>query len=104
MKAVYVVGTLDTKREELAYVRDVIEATGVVAVARRRRHDHDTPVGARRRPARSPLTTRAARLRCRLGPRQAVGAMAVAFEAYVRANEERRSGASSGSAGREARR
>ena len=32
MKAVYVVGTLDTKREELAYVRDVVEATGVVAV------------------------------------------------------------------------
>ena len=25
MKAVYVVGTLDTKREELAYVRDVVE-------------------------------------------------------------------------------
>src|SRR6185295_2772924 len=32
MKAVYVVGTLDTKREELAYVRDVVEATGVIAV------------------------------------------------------------------------
>ena len=28
MRAVYVVGTLDTKREELAYVRDVVEATG----------------------------------------------------------------------------
>ena len=32
MKAVYVVGTLDTKREEVAYVRDVVEATGMVAV------------------------------------------------------------------------
>jgi uncharacterized protein (UPF0261 family) len=32
MKAVYVVGTLDTKHDELAYVRDIVEATGVVAV------------------------------------------------------------------------
>ena len=87
MKAVYVVGTLDTKREELACVRDVVEATGVVAVlvdvgptAHQSRADGKAAEVASHHPDGAGAVASTDR-------GDAVGAMAVAFEAYVRANE-----------------
>jgi uncharacterized protein (UPF0261 family) len=87
MKAVYVVGTLDTKREELAYVRDVIESTGVVAVlvdVGTTEHQSSADVKAAEVASRHPRGAAAVASSDR---GEAVGAMAVAFEAYVRANE-----------------
>ncbi len=86
MKAVYVVGTLDTKREELAYVRDVIEATGVVAVlvdVGTTEHQSSADVKAGEVASHHPDGA-AAVVSSDRGV--AVGAMAVAFEAFVRAN------------------
>jgi uncharacterized protein (UPF0261 family) len=87
MKAVYVVGTLDTKREELAYVRDVVEATGVVAVlvdVGTTEHQSSADVKAGEVASHHPDGA-AAVVSSDRG--EAVGAMAVAFEAFVRANE-----------------
>ena len=87
MKAVYVVGTLDTKREELAYVRDVVEATGVVAVlvdVGTTDHQSSADVKAGEVASHHPDGAGAVASTDR---GEAVGAMAVAFEAYVRANE-----------------
>ena len=87
MKAVYVVGTLDTKREELAYVRDVVEATGVVAVlvdVGTTEHQSSADVKAAEVASHHPDGAGAVASTDR---GDAVGAMAVAFEAYVRANE-----------------
>ncbi len=87
MKAVYVVGTLDTKREELAYVRDVIESTGVVAVlvdVGTTDHQSSADVKAGEVASHHPGGA-AAVVSSDRG--EAVGAMAVAFEAFVRANE-----------------
>jgi uncharacterized protein (UPF0261 family) len=87
MKAVYVVGTLDTKREELAYVRDVIESTGVVAVlvdVGTTEHQSSADVKAGEVAGHHPRGAAAVASSDR---GEAVGAMAVAFEAYVRANE-----------------
>ena len=87
MKAVYVVGTLDTKREELAYVRDVVEATGMVAVlvdVGTTEHQSSADVKAGEVAAHHPDGAAAVASSDR---GEAVGAMAVAFEAYVRANE-----------------
>jgi uncharacterized protein (UPF0261 family) len=86
MKAVYVVGTLDTKREELAYVRDVIEATGVVAVlvdVGTTEHQSSADVKAAEVASHHPAGA-ASVVSSDRG--EAVGAMAVAFEAFVRAN------------------
>jgi len=87
MKAVYVVGTLDTKREELAYVRDVIESTGLVAVlvdVGTTDHQSSADVKAGEVAEHHPQGA-AAIVSSDRG--EAVSAMAVAFEAYVRANE-----------------
>ena len=87
MKAVYVVGTLDTKREEVAYVRDVVEATGVVAVlvdVGTTDHQSSADVKAGEVASHHPDGAGAVASTDR---GEAVGAMAVAFEAYVRANE-----------------
>lgn len=87
MKAVYVVGTLDTKREELAYVRDVVEATGMVAVlvdVGTTEHQSSADVKAGEVAGYHPHGAAAVASSDR---GEAVGAMAVAFEAYVRANE-----------------
>jgi uncharacterized protein (UPF0261 family) len=87
MKAVYVVGTLDTKREELAYVRDVVESTGVVAVlvdVGTTDHQSSADVKAAEVAGHHPDGATAVMSTDR---GTAVGAMAVAFEAYVRANE-----------------
>lgn len=87
MKAVYVVGTLDTKREELAYVRDVVESTGVVAVlidVGTTDHQSSADVKAGEVAGYHPDGADAVASTDR---GDAVGAMAVAFEAYVRANE-----------------
>jgi uncharacterized protein (UPF0261 family) len=86
MKAVYVVGTLDTMREELAYVRDVIEATGVVAVlvdVGTTEHQSSADVKAGVVASHHPDGAAAVASSDR---GEAVGAMAVAFEAFVRAN------------------
>ena len=87
MSAVYVVGTLDTKRLELLYVRDVIEATGletVVVDVGTTDHASTADVGpdevARHHPDGAEAVASSDR-------GEAVGAMAVAFESFVRANE-----------------
>jgi uncharacterized protein (UPF0261 family) len=87
MSAVYVVGTLDTKRLELLYVRDVIEATGletVVVDVGTTDHASTAAVGpdevARHHPAGAEAVASTDR-------GEAVSAMAVAFESFVRANE-----------------
>ena len=54
MKRIYVVGTADTKGEELAFLADAIAAAGAAVAARRCRH-------ARRRPCRSTLPQRSRR-------------------------------------------
>ena len=87
MKAVYVVGTLDTKHDELAYVRDVVEATGVVAVlvdVGTTEHQSSADVKAGEVASHHPDGGGAVVSSDR---GEAVGAMAVAFEAYVRANQ-----------------
>ncbi|HEX2785476.1 MAG TPA: Tm-1-like ATP-binding domain-containing protein, partial [Ilumatobacteraceae bacterium] len=87
MKAVYVVGTLDTKREELAYVRDVVEATGSVAVlVDVGTTDHQSSADVKAGEVASHHPDGAAAV-VSTDRGEAVGAMAVAFEAYVRANE-----------------
>ncbi len=86
MKAVYVVGTLDTKRDELLYVRDVVEATGMVAVlvdVGTTEHQSSADVKAGEVASHHPDGASAVVSSDR---GEAVGAMAVAFEAYVRAN------------------
>ena len=88
MTAVYVVGTLDTKREELAYVRDVVEATGAVAVVvdvGTTEHQSSADVKAGEVAGHHPDGAAAVASADR---GKAVDAMAVAFEAYVRANVE----------------
>ena len=88
MKAVYVVGTLDTKREELAYVRDVVEATGVVAVlvdVGTTDHQSSADVKSGEVASYHPDGVVGSTDRG-----EAVGATAVAFEAYVRVNESSR--------------
>jgi uncharacterized protein (UPF0261 family) len=87
MSAVYVVGTLDTKRLELLYVRDVIEATGletVVVDVGTTGHASTADVGpdevARHHPDGAKAVASSDR-------GEAVSAMAVAFESFVRANE-----------------
>jgi uncharacterized protein (UPF0261 family) len=84
---VYVVGTLDTKHEELRYVREVIEATGLETVlVDVGTTDHastaDAPPDevARHHPDGAAAVASSDR-------GEAVSAMAVAFESYVRANE-----------------
>lgn len=86
MRAVYVVGTLDTKHDELLYVRDVIEATGAVAVlvdvgTTEHLSSADVKAGevANHHPDGGAAVVSSDR-------GEAVGAMAVAFEAFVRAN------------------
>lgn len=87
MSAVYVVGTLDTKRLELLYVRDVIEATGLeTVVVDVGTTDHASTADvkpdevARHHPDGAEAVASSDR-------GEAVGAMAVAFESFVRANE-----------------
>ena len=87
MKAVYVVGTLDTKHDELAYVRDIVEATGMVAVlvdVGTTDHQSSADVKAGEVASHHPDGGGAVVSTDR---GEAVGAMAVAFEAYVRANQ-----------------
>jgi uncharacterized protein (UPF0261 family) len=87
MTAVYVVGTLDTKHEELRYVREVIEATGLETVlVDVGTTDHaSTADAAPDEVARHHPDGAAAVASSDRG--EAVSAMAVAFESYVRANE-----------------
>ena len=87
MRAVYVVGTLDTTREELAYVRDVVEATGLVAVlvdVGTTEHQSSADVKVAEVAGHHPDGA-AAVVSSDRGI--AVSAMAVAFEAFVRAND-----------------
>jgi uncharacterized protein (UPF0261 family) len=85
--AVYVVGTLDTKADELLYVRDVIAATGLETVLvdvgttdHVSTADIESAEVARHHPAGTGAVASADR-------GEAVTAMAVAFEAYVVAHE-----------------
>ena len=87
MGAVYVVGTLDTKRDELLYVREVIEATGLTTVL--------VDVGTSDHASTADVTPDEVAHHHPDGPAavsssdrgEAVGAMAVAFESYVRSRE-----------------
>lgn len=87
MRTIYVVGTLDTKRDELAYVRDMVEATGLIAVlvdVGTTDHLSSADVKPDEVARHHPEGIAAVKSSDR---GEAVGAMAVAFEAYVLANE-----------------
>jgi uncharacterized protein (UPF0261 family) len=87
MSAVYVIGTADTKSEELNYIKSVIEARGVEAVF--------IDVGTSDYESTADVTPEAVAAYHPDGPDavrsndrgEAVGAMAVALEAYIKANE-----------------
>ena len=92
MSAVYVVGTLDTKRDELLYVRSVVEARGVESVLvdlGTSGHQSTADVGpaevARHHPDGASAVVSSDR-------GEAVAAMAVAFESFVGANLDRIAG------------
>jgi uncharacterized protein (UPF0261 family) len=88
MGAVYVIGTGDTKSEELNYIKSVIEARGVEVAL--------IDVGTSGHESTADVTPAAVAAFHPDGPDavrsddrgEAVGAMAVALEAYVRANED----------------
>ena len=88
MGAVYVIGTADTKSEELNYIKSVIEARGVeVTLVDVSTSDYESTAD---------VTPEAVAAYHPDGPDavrsddrgEAVGAMAVALEAYVKANED----------------
>ena len=85
---IYVVGTCDTKGAELAFVRDLIAARGVAAVlvdVSTRPHDWPADVAASAVAAQHPDGAAAVFT----GDRgQSVAAMAVAFEQYLRTQED----------------
>jgi uncharacterized protein (UPF0261 family) len=88
MSAVYVIGTADTKSEELNYIKSVIEARGVETVfvdVGTSDHESTADVTPDDVAAYHPDGPDAVRSTDR---GEAVGAMAVAVEAYVRAHEE----------------
>jgi uncharacterized protein (UPF0261 family) len=88
MSAVYVIGTGDTKSDELKYIKSVIEARGVEAVF--------VDVGTSDHESTADVTPDAVAAYHPDGPDavrsddrgEAVGAMAVALEAYVKANAD----------------
>jgi uncharacterized protein (UPF0261 family) len=87
MSAVYVIGTADTKSEELNYIKSVIEARGVEAVfidVSTSDYESTADVTPEAVAAYHPDGPDAVRSNDR---GEAVGAMAVALEAYVLANE-----------------
>ncbi len=88
MSAVYVIGTGDTKSEELKYIKSVIEARGVEAVfvdVGTSNHESTADVIPDEVAAYHPNGPDAVRSDDR---GKAIGAMAVALEAYVKANED----------------
>ena len=90
MNVVLVVGTADTKGDELAYVADVVRRRGLdVVVVDVGTTPHESPRGRRRHPPRSPPTTPTEPQPCRSDDRgEAVAAMAVALTAYVRSRSD----------------
>lgn len=88
MGAVYVIGTGDTKSEELDYIKSVIEARGVKAIfidVGTSNHESTADVIPDEVAAYHPNGPDAVRSDDR---GKAIGAMAVALEAYVKANED----------------
>lgn len=88
MSAVYVIGTGDTKSDELKYIKSVIEARGVEAVfidVGTSNHESTADVIPDEVAAYHPDGPDAVRSDDR---GKAIGAMAVALEAYVKANED----------------
>lgn len=88
MGAVYVIGTGDTKSEELDYIKSVIEARGVKVIfidVGTSNHESTADVIPDEVAAYHPNGPDAVRSDDR---GKAIGAMAVALEAYVKANED----------------